>query len=192
MVVCVVTAAFLYIPQLEVIGGHRYLIEQIHVYSGFALPVPLLVGLASSAYRGDLRRLNRFTPSDWKWLRSRSRRSGAIPVGKFNAGQKLNGSLSASSIGVLLLTGTLMYFTHLVRLPWRTGATFVHDWVALALGLLLIGHLWHASRDIDAREGMRTGDVRVRWAAKNHAAWLAEVEAKADQVEAAPAETPAT
>lgn len=176
MTVCVVTAGFLYIPQLEVIGGHRYLIEQVHVYSGFALPVPILLGLLSRAYRGDLRMLNRFAPTDWKWLRSRKRRDGSIAVGKFNAGQKLNGSLSAGSIGVLLFTGTLMFFTHLVRLSFRTGATFVHDWVALALGLLLMGHFWHASRDTDSREGMRTGDVRVKWAQKNHAAWLAEIE----------------
>lgn len=29
-----------------------------------------------------------------------------------------------------------MHFAGLVRLPLRTGATFVHDWFALGLGLL--------------------------------------------------------
>ena len=50
-----------------------------------------------------------------------------------------------------------MYFTHLVALSLRTGATFIHDWSALAIGLLLAGHLWHASRDPLARRGMRMG-----------------------------------
>ena len=50
----------------------------------------MLAGLASAAYRSDVRRLNRFTPEDCQWLRSRSRRDGTIRVGKFNAGQKVN------------------------------------------------------------------------------------------------------
>ena len=60
---------------------------------------------------------------------------------------------------MLLGTGTLMFFTGLARLAWRTGATFVHDWFALGLGLLVLGHLWFAIADPSAREGMRTGRV---------------------------------
>ena len=47
------------------------------MYSGFALPVPLIVGIVSRAYRDDARRLNRFTSRDWAWLRSRTRRDGS-------------------------------------------------------------------------------------------------------------------
>ena len=63
---------------------------------------------------------------------------------------------------VLVGTGTLMFWTGLVRLAWRTGATFVHDWFALGLGLLVLGHIWFAISDPEAREGMRTGRVRRR------------------------------
>ena len=73
--------------------------------------MPLIVGLVSRSYRDDARRLNRFTSRDWAWLRSRTRRDGTIEVGKFNAGQKLNAALSAGSIGVLLVSGMVMYFT---------------------------------------------------------------------------------
>ena len=111
MLVCIATAAILYNGSLAVLFGHRYVVEQIHVWCGFALPAPLIAGLASPSYRADLRRLNRFTPRDWQWLRSSSRRDGSIPVGKFNAGQKLNAALSAGAIGVLLATGVIMYFT---------------------------------------------------------------------------------
>ena len=60
---------------------------------------------------------------------------------------------------VLLATGTLMYFPDLARLSWRTGATFVHDWFALGLGLLVIGHISYAVRDPGSRRGMRSGSV---------------------------------
>jgi formate dehydrogenase subunit gamma len=173
---CIVTAAVLYNGTLAVPVGHRHLVELIHVYSGFALPVPMLLGIASVAYRADLGRLNRFTPSDWRWLRSRTRRDGTIRVGKFNAGQKLNAALTAGSVLVLLGTGTLMYYPSLVRLSWRTGATLVHDWFALGLGLLVIGHISFAIRDPEARRGMRTGRVSTAWARAEHAEWVDETD----------------
>jgi formate dehydrogenase subunit gamma len=175
MIVCILTAAVLYNGSIAVLVGHRYVVEQIHVFSGFALPVPLLVGIASRAYRDDARRLNRFTPRDWAWLRSRTRRDGTIEVGKFNAGQKLNASLSAGSIGVLLISGVVMYFTDLAPLPWRSGATFVHDWFALAVGLLVVGHIVMAMKDPNAMDGMRTGRVPLRWARREHGGWAREM-----------------
>ncbi|MEY2416808.1 MAG: hypothetical protein QOH53_2142 [Ilumatobacteraceae bacterium] len=180
---CITTAAILYNGFLSVPVGHRRVVKLIHLSSGFALPIPILVGVASAAYRSDMRRLNRFSPADWRWLRSRNRRDETIPVGKFNAGQKLNSALSGGAIVVLLATGTFMYFPDLTRLSWRTGATFVHDWFALGLGLLVIGHISYAVRDPGARRGMRLGSVTTTWARTHHAAWLEEAQA----VESAPA-----
>ena len=175
MIICVVTAAILYNASFAVAIGHRHLVELIHVYSGIALPLPILLGAFSAAYRQDLRRLNRFTPGDWRWLRSRSRRDGSIKVGKFNAGQKLNAALSGGAIAALFGTGIIMYFPGLTPLSWRTGATFVHDWFALAVGLLVIGHIFYALKDAEALRGMRTGRVSASWAHAEHAAWADEV-----------------
>ncbi|MGH3497339.1 MAG: cytochrome b/b6 domain-containing protein [Nocardioidaceae bacterium] len=175
LLVCIVTAAILYNGSLAIRVGHRRLVELVHVYAGFALPVPVLIGLVSAAYRSDLRRLNRFTPSDWRWLSSRQRRDGSIPVGKFNAGQKLNASLSTGAVLVLLGTGILMYFPDLTRLSWRTGATFVHDWFALGVGLLVIGHIGYAMNDPESRRGMLSGRVSSGWARKQHGEWVDEV-----------------
>jgi formate dehydrogenase subunit gamma len=175
MGVCIATAAILYNGSLAVAVGNRYLVEQVHVYCGFALPVPILVGLISRSYRLDLGRLNRFTRQDWLWLRTRGRRDGTIPVGKFNAGQKLNAALSAGSIGVLLGTGITMYFTNTFQLSWRTGATFLHDWFSLGLGLLIVGHVLYALADPDALRSMRTGRVPLRWARREHGAWAEEL-----------------
>lgn len=176
MTTCILTAAVLYNGSISVQVGHRHLVELIHVYCGFALPIPMLLGILSFAYRADLRRLGRFTPADGRWLRSRTRRDGTITVGKFNAAQKLNASLACGSILVLLGTGVLMYFVWLAPLSWRSGATFVHDWFALALGLLLVGHVIFALKDPEARRGMRTGSVSRSWARTEHAGWLHDLE----------------
>jgi formate dehydrogenase subunit gamma len=179
MSVCLLTAAVLYNGFLGVPIGHRRVVELIHVYSGFALPLPLLAGVAFTAYRADLSRLNRFRAADWAWLRSRTRRDGTIRVGKFNAGQKLNAALTAGSILVLLSSGLLLYFPDLARLSWRTGATLVHDWFALGLGLLVVGHIVEAVHDPEARRGMRTGRVSRTWALREHGDWYDEVVRKA-------------
>ncbi|MDX6256463.1 MAG: hypothetical protein QOJ11_2797 [Frankiales bacterium] len=183
MTSCILTAAVLYNGSLSVRVGHRHLVELVHVYSGFALPVPMLLGLTSVAYRVDLHRLGRFTPSDWQWLRSRQRRDGTIRVGKFNAGQKLNASVTVGSILVLLGSGIIMYFPNLTRLSWRTGATFVHDWFALGLGLLIVGHISYAIRDRESRRGMRTGRVSATWARAEHVAWVDEIQAGPAEIE---------
>jgi formate dehydrogenase subunit gamma len=174
MLISISTAAVLYNGFLAVPVGHRRLVKLIHVYSGFALLVPIIVGAVSAAYRADLARLNRFTKADWLWLRSRTRREGFLPVGKFNAGQKLNAALSGGGIVVLLLSGLVMYYPDLTRLSWRSGATFVHDCFALAIGLLVIGHITYAVRDPESRRGMRTGYVSASWAQTQHGEWAAE------------------
>ncbi|WP_067563451.1 cytochrome b/b6 domain-containing protein [Nocardia acidivorans] len=173
---CMVTAAILYNGSLAVLVGNRRIVEIVHVYSGFALPVPLVLGLASRAYRADLSRLNRFTHADRLWFRSKTRRLAGTGVGKFNAGQKLNAALSAGSILALLGTGTLMFFPDWTRLAWRTGATLMHDWFALAFGILVLGHLMYALRDREAMRGMLTGDVSQSWAAAEHELWATQQE----------------
>lgn len=184
MLTCIATAAVLYNGSLAVLVGHRRTVELIHVYAGLALPVPPLLGVLSGAYRVDVRRLNRFTRSDWRWLRSSERRAGRLPVGKFNAGQKLNAALSGGGILVLFGTGVIMYFPGLTRLSWRTGATFAHDWFALAVGLLVLGHVSYALKDPDALRGMRTGRVPARWARAEHGRWAEEVLGPADPARA--------
>lgn len=175
MIIAVLTAFVLYNGAISLWVGHRHLVELIHVYSGLALPVPVLIGLGSRCYRADLRRLNRFGASDWRWLRPRRGRRARAGVGKFNPGQKLNASLVAGATLVLIGTGLLMYFPGLARLTWRTGATFVHDWFALGLGLLVLGHIAYALNDREARRGMRTGRVSATWARSEHPAWADEI-----------------
>jgi formate dehydrogenase subunit gamma len=179
MIVCLGTAACLYIPALAIAVGRRHLIENVHIIAGFALPVPIVVGWLSKAFRADVRRLNRFTTHDWEWLRREDRRElaggrGVIDVGKFNAGQKLNAAFVVGAILVMLGTGTILTFPRPWPDTWRTGATFVHDWLTLAIFAVFLGHLWYALRDRGALTGMLTGYVDRPWAARHHPAWLDE------------------
>lgn len=171
MLSCLVTAAFLYYPPLSQLVGRRRLVVLVHEWSGLLLPVPLLLGLVSHALRADLTRLNRFTAIDRDWLRAVRQRSYRRPAGKFNAGQKLYAAFTAGAVLVMLGTGLLMWFTHLAPLLWRTGATFVHDWLAVAVAIAVTGHIWLAVKDPEARRGMRTGSVDRAWATREHPDW---------------------
>ncbi|MEU4847136.1 cytochrome b/b6 domain-containing protein [Streptomyces gilvosporeus] len=173
LTICILTAACLYLPFLAELVGRRALMVTVHEWSGILLPVPLLLGLASRALRADLTRLNRYGPHDRRWLHSalRRRRTGR-PAGKFNAGQKLYAAWIAGAVLVMMATGLLMWFTHLAPLMWRTGATFVHDWLALAVIIVVAGHVWMAFGDPEARRGMRTGSVDAEWARREHPLWV--------------------
>ena len=174
ILILILTAALLFIPDLGGLVGNRQTVRKIHEIAGFALPVPLLLALLSRAFRDDAGRLNRFRPTDWQWLRSRDRRSGRIPVGKFNAGQKLNAAFSLGAILVLFLTGTMMFFSSYFPDALRTGATFVHDWLSLAFIVVVVGHIYMAFNDATARLGMRTGSVPESWARREHGEWATE------------------
>ncbi|MFJ4189344.1 cytochrome b/b6 domain-containing protein [Kitasatospora sp. NPDC089509] len=174
MGVCLATAACLYLAPLAQLVGNRPLVVTVHVWCGLALPVPLLLGLLSRAVRADLSRLSRFTPADWHWLRAVRSRAAHRPAGKFNAGQKLYAQWTLGSILVIVGTGLLMWLTHLTPPAWRTGATFVHDWLAAAIAVVVAGHVRMAWRDRESRLGMRTGLVERGWAEREHPGWLAD------------------
>jgi formate dehydrogenase subunit gamma len=176
---CLVTAAMLSTPTLSQIIGRRFIVSRIHIACGLMLPLPILLGLLlSPAFRTEVRRFNRFSRSDWQWLKSKDRRSGRLRIGKFNAGQKLNAAFVLGGVLVMLGTGFIMWRNEYWPVAWRTGATFVHDWLALGLLIVIVGHMVMASRDGEARTGMREGDVDRGWAAREHPAWAAQVEAE--------------
>ncbi|SEM20503.1 cytochrome b/b6 domain-containing protein [Streptacidiphilus jiangxiensis] len=154
MLVCLTTAACLYLGPLAQLVGRRRLVVTLHEWSGLLLPVPLLLGLLSRELRADLRRLNR------------------LAAGKFNAGQKLYSGWIAGAVLIMLSTGLLMWFTHLLPFLSRTSAIFVHDCLAGVMCAGLTEHTRRALRDPEARRGMRTGYVSRHWARRQHPRWL--------------------
>ncbi|MGI8751254.1 MAG: cytochrome b/b6 domain-containing protein [Acidimicrobiales bacterium] len=194
--VLILTGAALYLEPISALIGRRHLVEEIHVYCGLALPVPIVMALAGRWGRGlraDFRRFNRWSADDRAWMRAvgtgRERRLAArrrLRVGKFNAGQKLNAVFTGGTIVVMLATGAIMRWYHPWPLSFRTGSTFVHDWLALAVVVAIVGHIGYALRDPDAMRAMRHGLIGPKWAARHAPAWLAEMEALEDDVSASP------
>lgn len=149
----IASAAFLWFDPLAQIFGRRAFVTQLHTVVGLLLPIPLALGVLSPAFRRDASRLNRMTSQDWQWIRAKDRRSGRIPVTRFNAGQKLNAAFTVGAVLVLFGTGLVMGSV-LASWPtdYRTGATWVHDWTAFGLTIAVIGHVYFALK-------YRTGDT---------------------------------
>ena len=170
--VLMLTGAALYAGPISTLVGQREVVRIIHVSAGLLLPLPLLIGLGGRwgrALRRDVRRLGRFDDEDRRWLRRSTR--GDARLGKFNPGQKLNAAFLGSAIVVMLGTGIVLKWFSLFSLTTRTGATFVHDWVALGIWIAVLGHIMLAVRDPDALRGMLRGVVPARWARLNRPRW---------------------
>ena len=171
------TGAALYAGPVSTIVGNRVVVRTLHVYSGLALPLPLLVailGRRGTRLRDDLGRLNRWTRDDARWFRRRHRR--AVALGKFNPGQKLNAAFIGGAAIVMLATGSIMRWFEPFPIDWRTGATFMHDWFALGIWVAVLGHIFFALRDGDALDAMvSSGTVPAAWARTKAPRWYQEV-----------------
>jgi formate dehydrogenase subunit gamma len=175
--VLLATAAILYIGPLSALVGYRELVRITHVSTGLALPFPLLAARLGPWRRGfasDVRALARFDDDDRRWLRSLGRAKD-VRMGKFHPGQKLNAAFTLGAIVVMLATGSIMHWFSLFPVEWRTGATFVHDWLAIALAVVIAGHVRMALKDPDARRGMTQGWVPTAWARRHRPKWYEEL-----------------
>jgi formate dehydrogenase subunit gamma len=181
-----VTALLLYFPGLSGIVGRRALVVNIHVWTGIALPLPILVSLLGpwgARMRRDLRRVNRWTRDEIAWLWALGRRAPRV-VDKFNPGQKLNSIFVGGAIVVMLITGIVLRWFQFFPVSWRMGATFVHDLMAVAIFIAVIGHIAFALAHPEAMRSIFSGWVSKGWAARHAPAWLREETGEPDPEEA--------
>lgn len=174
--VLILTGLPLYFGSIERVVGRHLLIEQVHVWCGVALPVPIVVSLIGpwgARMRRDVRRFNRWTSDEVRWLRSlgASRRT---ELDKFNPGQKLNAVFVGGSIVVMLATGAVMQWFAPFPVGWRTGATFVHEVLALLVVVVVAGHIVMAVSHPHALRSMLRGWVSATWASRHAPRWAAE------------------
>jgi formate dehydrogenase subunit gamma len=170
--VLLVSGLMLYLPKLEVLVGRRPLIKDIHFWSG----IGWVVLLAAVVLLGDRRRLLRtareldaFDADDRAWLLRRRSREG-----RFNAGQKVNASLTAAFFVLFVVSGLLLWLGERDT-AFRFASTVVlHDGLMYVSLILLTGHLYLAVLHPATRHslrGMTLGTVHEDWARRQHPGW---------------------
>ena len=165
----------LYLPSLSALVGRRPLVKDIHFDTGLAWMLALVLVAALGDRRGlrrTLRQLDGFDHDDRLWLRRIPR-----PQGRFNAGQKLNASLTAAFSVLFAASGLLLWYGERDN-RFRFASTIVlHDGVMYVSLVLLVGHLYLAliyPSTRHALRGMTTGSVRRDWAEQHHKKWIDE------------------
>jgi formate dehydrogenase subunit gamma len=180
--ILMLTALPLYFSSISAEIGRRALVADIHLWTGVAVPVPLLISLLGpwgAQFRRDVRRINRWTRNEVVWLKALGRRAPRV-VDKFNPGQKLNAIFTGGAIVVMLGTGFVLKWFRFFPVSWRTGATFVHDVFALAIFAVVAGHILFAVTHWDSLRSMIKGSVNEAWADRHASEWLAEEKARVE------------
>jgi formate dehydrogenase subunit gamma len=72
----------------------------------------------------------------------------------------------------MMATGSIMRWFSPFPLSWRTGATFVHDWTAIATWIIVTGHILVAFSKPPALLSMVTGWMPRAWARHHHPLWV--------------------
>ncbi len=178
-----------YAPRLKAmqLAGFR-VFAWAHVLLGFAMVAialaVLLALLRSRALRTEAATLADVTDADQRWLEHHARallgRCGAEPpVGRFNAGQKLNALASAAATAALLATGVVLGVNYVQKDVIEVAAVNAvfpwHTVISLATIPLVAGHIYLATLHPSTREslrGMTRGVVRRDWAARHHPRWV--------------------
>jgi formate dehydrogenase subunit gamma len=161
---------------------YRSLFSGLHRASGIALIVlPMLAAFKS---RGDAR-LHLYNVrqawlwmfDDFKWLAlmglaAVSNKFTLPEQGKFNAAEKLNFMVLMVTYPLYVLTGLLMWLTHLAILSW-----ILHFLMAVLAMPLLLGHLYMALINPSSRHGLHgmiSGFVDRHWAKHHYRRWYRE------------------
>lgn len=175
VIVLIATGAVIWIAPLSKVIGRRELIRDLHVWTGIAITVFLLVILTlpwGKSVRDDLRRVERFDRDDRRWLMRATGASGeSPPQGKFNAGQKLNAIWSAAAMILFIVTGISMRWYYAFPEWWIQGCNTVHDLAFIVITVTVILHIVIALFHPVELRSMLTGWAPANWALDHHSKW---------------------
>ena len=169
------TAIPLYFGSFFGVVMPRHVIEMIHLWSGLALPLPIVISVLGPwgrSMRADVRRFNLWTREEIRWIRTVGR--SRLDFDKFNPGQKLNAIFVVASILVMLVTGAMLQWFRFFSVSWRSGATLVHDAFAYAIFVVVAGHIILALSHRDALRSIFSGWISKVWAEGHASRWLRE------------------
>ena len=151
----------------------RHVIQEIHLWCGLFLPLPIVLSLLGPwgrRMRADVRRVSLWTRSEIRWLRA----LGRVPLraDKFNPGQKANAIFIASAVVIMWGTGYVLQWFRFSPVTWREGATVTHDFFALAIFVVVVGHIALALTHWDSLVSMVKGTVSAEWAKRHAPEWF--------------------
>lgn len=179
--ILIATAIPLYFGSFFGVVLPRHAIQMIHLWAGLALPLPLVVSLIGpwgKSMRRDVRRFNYWTRDELQWMRTLGK--STLDTDKFNPGQKLNAIFIGAAILVTLVSGAVLQWFRFFPVTWRVGATFVHDTFALAIVVVVVGHIALALTHRDSLRAIFQGWISQEWAARHARRWLLEEQTKGD------------
>ncbi|HET6850168.1 MAG TPA: cytochrome b/b6 domain-containing protein [Gaiellales bacterium] len=148
----------------------------IHVGAAIVLVgglVMLFVAADGTALRATVAQLRRMDVDDRAWL-SPTRlitRQAPPPVGRFNAGQKVNARLAL--LGMVALYATGIYLITIGNTAFGT----LHGPAAFLTSILIAGHIFMAVVNPATRHalrGMTLGSVEREWAQHHFPRWVEE------------------
>jgi formate dehydrogenase subunit gamma len=174
--ILIFTAIPLYFGSFFGVVLPRHLIEQIHLWTGLSLALPVIISLVGpwgTTMRQDVRRFNYWTRDEIRWLRTFGK--SKLEADKYNPGQKLNAIFIGVSILVMLVTGSMLQWFRFFPVSYRSGATFVHDIFAWAIFIVVVGHIVMALTHREALRSIFKGWVSESWAGRHAGRWLKEV-----------------
>jgi formate dehydrogenase subunit gamma len=174
--ILIFTAIPLYFGSFFGVVLPRHLIEQIHLWTGLSLALPVIISLVGpwgTTMRQDVRRFNYWTRAEIRWLRTFGK--SKLEADKYNPGQKLNAIFIGVSILVMLVTGSMLQWFRYFPVSYRSGATFVHDIFAWAIFIAVVGHIVMALTHREALRSIFKGWVSESWAGRHAGRWLKEV-----------------
>jgi formate dehydrogenase subunit gamma len=153
----------------------RHVIQEIHLWTGLLMPLPILVSLLGPwgrRMRRDFRRFSYWTHAEIRWLTTGGR--VRLLFDKFNPGQKANALFVGAAIIIMWVSGYVLQWFRFFPLAWRDGATVTHDFFALAVVVVVLGHIVMALTHRDSMGAMIKGKVSKEWAQHHAQSWLEE------------------
>ena len=167
----------LFFPLSFVLGGPVWS-RILHPFVGIVL-VLFFAGLSLRFWKENLIR-----PVDIQWIKrirevvNNEEGPHHLPVGKYNAGQKLMFWAMAIAIVVLLISGIPIwraYFANYFWLGLTRFAFVVHMLAAIGGILALIAHVYSSIWIKGTTRAMTRGTVTAAWAQHHHPAWYRQM-----------------
>ena len=163
-----------------IIGGPVWA-RILHPFLGIVLFVSF-VGLSVRVWKE-----NYFKPVDLAWLKrideviNNGHGPDQLPIGKYNAGQKLMFWSMIGSVVLLLITGIVIwraYFAGYFPVVVLRSALVIHMLAAFIGIISLIVHVYAAIWIKGTVRAMVRGNVEAEWARQHHPEWYREMTKK--------------